>query len=325
MLMNKVFTILFFLFLGSLSAQQTSQYSLYMLNKYNFNPAYAGLDNSLSITGVYRKQWVDLEGSPTTQNLNLHLPMYRLRGGFGINIENDLIGAERNTMATISYNYIIPVTKTSLFSIGVGAGMIQKALDGSKLRAPNGDYSQGIINHRDGLIPIVQETAIAPTAVAGIYFQNEILDIGISTNNLLANAIQLGSDTITEIQLKRNYFFNAGVILEIGSSITIQPSVLLKSDFLQTQTDFSTLIKYNDNIFVGGTFRGYNSDNIDAIAIIAGFKLSEKMTVAYAYDLTLSGLNTVSNGSHEIMLNYNLNKIIGGGSPPKIIYNPRFL
>ena len=75
--MKHFFTLLFSLFLSTLAfGQQPSQYSLYMLNKMNFNPGYAGLDHSLSFTGVFRKQWVDLPESPTTQNMTVHMPLY---------------------------------------------------------------------------------------------------------------------------------------------------------------------------------------------------------------------------------------------------------
>jgi hypothetical protein len=100
---------------------------------------------------------------------------------------------------------------------------------------------------------------------------------------------------------------------------------LLKSDLVETQIEFSTIARYNDNIFGGVSFRGYNSNSFDAVVILAGYKLNENLTLSYAYDITLSGLSEVSRGSHEIMLNYNLNKNIGKGRLPKIIYNPRFL
>ena len=103
------------------------------------------------------------------------------------------------------------------------------------------------------------------------------------------------------------------------------PSVLVKSDINQIQTDFSTIITYNDNIFGGATFRGYDSNSIDAIVVIVGMNISSKLRLGYSHDLTLSPLSTVNTGSHEIMLNYNLNKKIGAGIPPKIIYNPRYL
>jgi len=100
---------------------------------------------------------------------------------------------------------------------------------------------------------------------------------------------------------------------------------LVKSNISQTQIDFSVIVKYNDNIFLGTSFRGYNSDNTDALVLMTGIKLSEKIRLAYAYDLSLSSLNTVNSGSHEILLNYNLGKPIGKGKPPRVIYNPRFL
>ena len=52
---------------------------------------------------------------------------------------------------------------------------------------------------------------------------------------------------------------------------------------------------------------------------------NEHYTLSYAYDIGLSALRGSHEGTHEILLNYNLNKLIGAGLPPKIIYNPRFL
>ena len=112
---------------------------------------------------------------------------------------------------------------------------------------------------------------------------------------------------------------------EVSNLLTFQPSIMAKSDLTETQLEISAIVKYDDNIFVGTAFRGYSQNTIDAAAFLAGIKLSEKITLAYSYDLTLSSYNSVSNGSHEILINYNLNKTIGAGVPPRIIHNPRFL
>lgn len=309
-----------------LNAQQASQYSLYMLNEHAFNPAYAGLDNSLSITGVFRKQWVNLEGSPTQQQVNMHMPLYILRGGFGINIENDALGAERNTSATLSYNYWLPINKKNILALGLGGGIVQKSLDGTKLRARDGEYGNGApINHNDNSIPINRVTAMTPTAHFGVYLQNPTFEVGFSAMNLLGSSFSMQDNGVTDIELSRSYFFTFNYNLEVGRSWSVHPSLLVKSDIVQTQVEISTLLRYNDNIFGGASFRGYNETTIDAVALIGGLKLNERVTLAYSYDLTLSGLNAVGNGSHEIMLNYNLNKPIGAGVPPKIIFNPRFL
>ena len=304
--------------------QQPAQYSLFMMNKLNWNPAYAGLDNSLSATGVYRAQWAGLEGNPITQNVNVHMPLYILSSGIGINLENDELGAERRTTGTVSYNYQLPVGRRGLLAIGLSAGLAQRTLDGSKLRTPDGDYDidASVIIHNDGLLPISQINASAATFGAGIYYYSERFEAGLAARNLSEPIVDL--DAISLV-LKRTFFFNAGGHFDLGGSLSLHPSLLARSDLAQTQTDIAAILQYNDNIFGGASFRGYNSDNIDAVAFIAGFKLSENVTLAYAYDLTLSTLNQVSNGSHEVMINYNLNKRLGTGRPPKVIYNPRTL
>ena len=49
-------------------AQQDPQYTQYMYNTMSVNPAYAGQREVLSITGLYRTQWVGIDGAPDTQN-----------------------------------------------------------------------------------------------------------------------------------------------------------------------------------------------------------------------------------------------------------------
>ena len=67
-----------FLIIPSVQAQQDSQYTQYMYDTHSINPAYAGSRGSLSIMGVYRNQWVGLEGAPKTLNFSAHSPI-----GFG--------------------------------------------------------------------------------------------------------------------------------------------------------------------------------------------------------------------------------------------------
>lgn len=319
------YIITLFCLIGSLSfafGQQPGQYSLYMLNNFQVNPAYAGLDHSLSITGIFRKQWVDLPGSPSQQHINVHAPLYFLSGGIGLNFENETIGAETNLRATLAYNYQMPIGKVGILSFGMSGGLVQKKLDGTILRTPDGEYIDGnSIDHQDNTLSTSVQTGQAPVFEAGIYYQSEKLEIGLSAKNLLESQISLD---LLDVDFRRNYFATAAYLLDIGTNLTFKPSIMVKSDLVETQIDFSLLVQYNDNIFLGASFRGYQKSNTDAIVLLTGFKLNEKISLAYAYDLTLSSLSNASSGSHEIMLNYNLNKPIGKGKLPGIIYNPRF-
>lgn len=322
--MRSIFTFVLLLgFVACLYGQQPAQYSLYMFNKFHYNPAYAGLDNSLVLTGAFRKQWTGLEGSPTTQNLNAHLPVYYLNSGFGLKLENDVTGASKQLSIAGAFNYRFYVGD-GILAVGLEGGIVQRSLDGNKLRAPEGSYDEppGSIIHNDNVLPVGLVTAAVPTFSAGLYYQSERLEVGIAAQHLTEP--EAAFDALS-IQLIRNYSLMATYSFEIGRSFTLHPSLIVRSDTRQTQTDVSLVANYNENFFGGAGFRGYNSESIDAIAIIAGFKLSANLSLAYAYDLTLSNLNTVSNGSHEILITYNLNRVFGKGHPPRIIYNPRSL
>ena len=195
------------------------------------------------------------------------------------------------------------------------------------MRTPGGEYEENIpvINHNDPFLSEISQSAITPIFNAGIYFQTENFEIGASATNLVEPDVSLELNTNVNIQLKRHYFLNMAYNWDVSNILSIKPSFLLKSDLEETQMEISTIVQYDDNIFGGVSFRGYNNNTIDAAAFLAGIKLSEKITLAYSYDLTLSSYNSVSTGSHEILINYNLNKKIGAGIPPRIIHNPRFL
>lgn len=304
-------------------AQQPAQYSMYRLNKYAFNPGYAGLDNSLSMTGVYRTQWVGLPGSPVTQNLNAHMPLYIAGGGVGLSVENETLGSWRQTAFSASFAYQLPVSKSGLFSLGLSAGWVQRQLDGSKVRTPSTVIDDlGNVIHNDPYLGNSLEGGAGPTAHFGAFYQGERLEFGISAINLLGNRLKLSD---LKFEQERTYFLYLGYRLDLNKKFTTIPSILLKTDVYQTQIDFSVTTQYNENIFVGASLRGYHSNSLDAIALMGGFKLTEKISIAYSYDLGLSNLKTASTGSHEVLLNYNIGRPIGKGRPPAIIYNPRSL
>lgn len=74
-----------------MSGQQDSQYTQYMYNPTIVNPAYAGSRDVMSIFGLYRAQWVGLEGAPKTGTLSMHTPIENSKIGLGFSLINDNI------------------------------------------------------------------------------------------------------------------------------------------------------------------------------------------------------------------------------------------
>ncbi|MEM1214409.1 MAG: type IX secretion system membrane protein PorP/SprF [Bacteroidota bacterium] len=304
----------------TLWAQQPAQYSLYMLDPFRINPAYAGLEDALVFTGAIRQQWTDLDGAPSGQRVSGHLPFYFLSGGFGVQFENDRIGPNQLTNLQLAYNYQLDLDN-AILSIGAGAGLQSWRLNGNELQTPSGTYEPGFtFNHNDPFLSALEESGNGLQFSVGAFYRSERLDVGISAENITATPIEL-SETTYQTERVYNAFVRAN--FEVGRRFLLQPSALFRTDGIEQQTDISVLVKYNDNIFAGASFRGYNATTQDAIAALFGFNLSANIQLAYAYDIGLSNLRTVHNGSHELVIRYRINQTIGAGVPPRIIYHPR--
>ena len=312
--------VVFLLLGGYAGAQQLAQHSLYWLDPVQFNPAYAGLDNSLSVTGTYRTQWTGLDGQPTGQLLSAHLPVYFLSSGFGVEAERDQLGARSLNRFGASWSYQL-VTPTAVWSVGVSGRYYQMGLDGSVLRTPDGDYPEpNFVVHNDDLLPTGNESAGAFAVGAGIYYQAERLEGGLSVRNLTESVLAYpGLDYV----LGRQYHAYFRTRIDVLRAWELMPMVAAVSDGTQHQLSVGAVARYDENVFGGLAYRGYNNVTTDALVLMAGINLSDKLSVAYAFDLTLSDLQSVQSGSHEITLKYNLQQRIGAGVPPPIIFNPR--
>lgn len=325
--MIRNFLLLFLITLSPLYiiAQQTPQYTLYALNPYAYNPAYAGVSNSIEATGVFRKQWLGLEGSPTTQNINFHLPISYLNSGIGMNIENDKVGAIRLTKLSLGYAYGASLGKNKKLSLGLSGGIVQSSLDGSLLLAPEGEYGGALPIHNDNLLPETKINAISYSLDAGIYFKTATLDAGISVLHATESEVDYSFNTVTDFNFSRHFVGYFAYKFDLNDKISLHPSILAKTDLIQNQLDISVYSQYDERYLVGISYRGYNNNTTDALNVFGGIKITTHWLLAYGYDFTLSGLNTVSQGSHEIMLKYRLGKTIGKGKLPKIIHTPRLL
>lgn len=309
----------------ALWGQQLPQYSLYMLNPYAYNPAYAGVAGTLLAHGAYRQQWSGLAGAPESQYLDAHLPVAPLRGGAGLRLENDKIGAHRTTRATLHYAYHLDVGRSGLLTLGIGAGYVQYTLDGDKLRTPDGIYEPGgSFTHNDPLFPEGKVVGGAPLIELGAFFRQRQLEMGVAILPAYVPALSITDQGAFRVRLVPQYVGMGAYRVSLSDQLAFVPSFLLKFDPAATQVEISGAFRWRENTFAGCSFRGLASSARDALVLFGGFRITEKISFAYAYDIPLSSLANVQRGSHELLLRYDLGKPLGAGRLPPIIYNPRF-
>ncbi len=213
-----------------LRAQQDPQFSQYIFNQFVYNPAYAGMDNSLSATAHLRTQWVGITGHPLVQNISVHSPVSLLHGGAGLQILNEQEGAVRITSASLAYSYILK-SRIGKFSFGVNGGIEQVNVDGSKLRAPDGNYENFSFEHNDPILPIVNVNGIAPDFATGFFFSSNKLNLGLSATHLIPMTVKLNSGGGNlQMNLERQYYFQASYLMKLGKTLALRPYVYTKSN-----------------------------------------------------------------------------------------------
>lgn len=299
------------------SAQQLIQQGLYMLDPYNINPAYGGLNNSITVTGDFRKQWTEINGRPQSQYITLHAPLHSLNSGIGAQFTHDQLGASKITSGMVSYNYYLPTP--ILISIGGSIGLTSKKLESDILLTPDGKYEIDI-NHNDPNIPNISTTS-----------NNGIINLGIFTR---INAWEIGLSGYQTTKLGKrnteNYYYQpyrhiilySGYTYNIDEDWKIAPSLLIKTDIITLQSELDIHV-YNNNIFGGIGVRGYNKNSIDAVKLVLGGRLSEHLLLAYNFESSIGNIKTFSGNTHELLLQYRIKTNIIKRPKEKIIYHPR--
>jgi len=277
------------------NAQSEPQFSHYMYNRAIFNPAYAGSNDAVEINALHRSQYVGIAPNAiNTQFLGVNLPIYAISSGIGLSVVNDISGALRSTHVGLQYNYRKKFSWGKL-GIGIGAGIIQAGLDGSRLRAPDGDYQN------DGSLPIDLRQGIAPDISFGLYFNNDRWFAGASVNHIVASVIKFQPGNA--YNYSRNLFISGGYDIKITKKFFLMPTAFLKSDFKKAQLDIALNATIANNFLTGISFRGYDGNSIDAATIFAGFRI-KGFRLVYSYDVNLSDLRGFNTGSHEVSAAY---------------------
>lgn len=111
------------------SAQQFSLFSNFVDNQLFLNPAYAGTNDYGEIRGLFRSQWVGVDGAPTTQYFGFANSLDSVPLGFGIHGFNDQSGQINHLGGQISLSYQFNFGENSLLSFGVSGGLSNWGLD----------------------------------------------------------------------------------------------------------------------------------------------------------------------------------------------------
>ncbi|OWY19534.1 type IX secretion system membrane protein PorP/SprF [Sphingobacteriales bacterium UPWRP_1] len=298
-----ILTFLLFAAPAAVFAQQDAQYTQYIFNGLVINPAYAGSRESLSVLALYRYQWAGLDGAPKTLSASIHSPIGD-KNALGLYIENDMVGVHNRFSAYASYAYRLQFNNNARLQLGLTAGLLSYRSDWTKI--------EDIQDPTDPNFSNVEDSKLLPNFGLGAYYYSDRYYIGFSVPHLLKSDL----DDVSKLsKYSQHYFLSGGYVFDLSPSLRLKPSFLLKTVAASPpQADLNLNLLIKDMVWVG---MGYRTG--DALVFLAEYHMAKGLRIGYSYDFSVSKLSPYNNGSHEIMIGWDVAR-----SKPEKVLSPRF-
>lgn len=291
---HKIAALLSLTFLSLQSfAQQDPQFTQYMYNMSVINPAYATAEEGiLNLGGLYRTQWVGLEGAPNTGTFFAHTPIND-KIEMGISFTNDNIGDivnENNIFA--DFAYVLPVGIETKISFGLKAGVRMFDTNFDNLTLQSGNSSTDVAFNEN-------LNRAFPNLGIGAFFFTDNYYLGVSAPNMLSTKHLENENGIKATGIENvHYFFTGGYVFDINSKLKLKPAFMGRAvKGAPLALDITTNVLINEKLEAG---LGYRLG--DAMSALVNFRITPDLRIGYAYDYTTSNLGNFNSGSHEIFI-----------------------
>ena len=290
-------TVLFIVLLYNISiAQQDPGFTQYTYNMSIVNPAYATNDfGFLNIGANYRKQWVNTIGSPRTFSFFGHTP-FNDNIEMGVTFTTDQIGEDilkiNENNINIDFAYLLNITDNGKLSLGLKAGftMYDSGFSGRLIDSNDPTFTNNV-------------NQVYPTIGAGAYYFTNDYYIGLSAPNFLRSTQLDDAIVVTKLGKEEVHFYLiGGYVFNVNDRFKLKPSFMtrgVKGAPINLDVSLNSLLY--DRFEAGISYRLG-----DAVSGIVGFRVTPTLKIAYSYDATVTDFSNYNNGSHEIVLLFDI-------------------
>jgi type IX secretion system PorP/SprF family membrane protein len=292
-----IITIIAFITLINLNAQQVPISENYFMDKASISPSYAGHFNPGTLYTSFRSDWSGIEGGPKSLKLS-YSDKIMDNAAYGARILSDNAGIFRQLYIMGTYSYKVVFASEHTVLMGLSAGLYHNKINFTEYyNDPNYNYD-----------PVLVQEDISSKLKFMSDFSVAYLFKGIEAGILVSN-INFGdmkyAEATTSYKPFANYQIHAAYTYAINEQWTVNPLMFWRDGtYIKGQFGLAARGIYQDRLWASLSFR---DPSIFGIGI--GAELIKGLNMSYNFNFASSvKLNAFNN--HEIALGFDIREFI---------------
>jgi type IX secretion system PorP/SprF family membrane protein len=260
------------------------------------NPATIKNNGYFEVDILGRFQWIGLEGAPKTYLASGSWYHSNINSGFALLAMSDVLGfTKKNTFKGLySYSFALN-SETSMFTLGLSAGMTQQSIDQSKVIPVNDPLNPDAVSY------YIEDAGFKPDMDFGLTYTYSPYSYGMQDDN--ESLLQIGA-SVTHINqifsstnnANCNYYAYATFNFPVGQMRFI-PGLSVVRQVNVTSLNLNAIFS-NKRFWCGGSWKLQGK----IIALFGGLNVLDYMGLGYASNFTYSSVGNKSRTSHEVFL-----------------------
>lgn len=278
-------------------SQNDVQFSYMPFVRQIVNPAATGQGYSTVLNLIHRQQWTGISEAPVTWLVNFQHFFPALHVAAGINLMDDRLGLEHTQTIKMAYAYRLFFNEQHVLSFGLAGGLMYKRVDVARFRL---DDQAEAIN-----IPPDHKT---PDFDAGLEWRFRSWMVGVSVTHA-----GLTFDRSSLFLIPMHFYGYIRKIHTWNPYLQSDFSYAFQSTHYRTLHEAHVSFLYRQMVYAGINFRWNES-----VVFMGGMEFWQRLRLGYSFDAGIGRLPTwCSHGSHEVFLQYRLQKEVTGQPSPR--------
>ena len=248
---------------------------------------------------IYNNEFSSFQKQPNTQLVDVS---FNLSGHkIGVTVLNDIIGFDKSQNIKLRYAQQFKLTENSYFSLRLGTDAIHNYLNISQMafEFPNDPLQYSDYNYTRMDFDI------------GAELQLKNLFLGLSSLHLGKQFLNPNNDSPAA-----HYYFYGQYAINSKNSFRFFPNFLFRQWKNTFWGEGSMIVFYKNITWIGGTYTRHHD-----LTLNTGLRLGKFLMFGYAFKTNLNPeiLNAWTNNSHEVFLNFSINKTDRGIKTPRFV------